>query len=217
MFEKDYIMRMIQQFAKLLAEVLFKIRSGNVEEAQSDIQSASQKYLGLGFDFLLGTSNQHLVNIFSIGGRLNAEKCYIAAQLFFHEAKAREAKNPEDSFRCYIRALDLLLICMEQLDEAAESEAISVIGEILQICRNEGFPFDIYKKLLFFYEYRKEYAKAEDYLFKLAEIRSDDSLQIGKSFYARLMNKTDQELEAGNLPRSEAEEGLLEFISKFDT
>ena len=208
---------MIQQFAKLLAEVLFKIRSGNVEEARLDIQSASQKYLGLGFDFLLGTSNQHLVNIFSIGGRLNAEKCYIAAQLFFHEAKAREAKNPEDSYGCYIRALDLLLICIEQLDEAAWNEAISVTGEILQICRNEDFPSDIHKRLLFFYEYRKEYARAEDCLFRLAENGVDDSVKIGKSFYGRLMNKTDQELESGNLPRSEVEEGLSEFIGRFNT
>ena len=217
MFEKDYLMRMIRQFAKLLAEVLLKIKSGNVEEAQSEIQAASQKYLGLRFDFLLGASNQQLVDIFSIGGRLDAEKCYITAQLFFHEAKARETVNPQNSYGCYIRALDLLLICMEQLDEAAGNEAIPVINEILQICREEDFPLDVYKRLLFFHEYRKEYAKAEDCLFKLAEEGADDSLKTGVSFYERLMDKTDQELESGNLPRSEVEEGLSEFRSRFNT
>ena len=57
MFEQDYIMRMIQQFARFLAAVLFKIKSGSVEQAQLDIQSASQQYLGLRFDFLLGIPN----------------------------------------------------------------------------------------------------------------------------------------------------------------
>jgi hypothetical protein len=216
MFEKDYLMRMIRQFAKFLAEVLFKIKSGNVEEARSNIQAASQKYLGLRFDFLLGTSNQQLVDIFSIGGRLDAEKCYITAQLFFHEAKARETINSEDSYGCYVRALDLLLICFEQLDEAAGNEALPVISEILQICGEEDIPLDVYKRLLFFYEYRKEYAKAEDCLFKLAEEGADDSLKMGESLYERLMDKTDQELESGNLPRSEVEEGLLEFRRRFN-
>jgi len=42
-------------------------------------------------------------------------------------------------------------------------------------------------------------------------------MKIGESFYERLMEKTDQELEDGNLPRSELEEGLLELRSKFNT
>ena len=217
MFEKDYIMRMIQQFARFLAAVLFKIKSGSVEQAQLDIQSASQQYLGLRFDFLLGIPNQELVNIFSIGGQLDGERCYIAAQLFILEAKAREAEHPEGSYGCYLRALDLLLICVRQLDEALKNEAISAIDEILQTVRDNNLPMDIYEKLLFFYEYRNEYAKAEDCLFKIAENGVDSALKTGESFYERLMEKTDQELEDGNLPRSELEEGLLELRNKFNT
>jgi len=109
------------------------------------------------------------------------------------------------------------LLCVRQLDEALKNEAISAIDEILQTVRDNNLPMDIYEKLLFFYEYRNEYAKAEDCLFKIAENGIDSALKTGESFYERLMEKTDQELEDGNLPRSELEEGLLELRSKLNT
>ena len=189
MIEKDYIMRMIQQFARFLAAVLFKIESGNVEEAQSDVQSACKDYLGLPFNFLLGMPDQELVNIFTLGGQLDVDRCYIAAQLLFCEAKARKT-------------------------DRHGSKAISTVYEILQELPDKDFPTEIFEKLFLFYEYSGEYARAEDCLFRLTESGVDSALKTGESFYERLMEKTDQELEDGNLPRAELKEGLSEFSKK---
>jgi hypothetical protein len=54
MFGTDYIERMIHQFAKFLARVLFRIKSGNLNEAQVEIERASGQFLGLPWDLILG-------------------------------------------------------------------------------------------------------------------------------------------------------------------
>jgi len=214
MIEKDYIMRMIQQFARFLAAVLFKIDSGSAEAAQSDIQSACKDYLGLPFNFLLGIPDKELLKIFTLGGQLDVDRCYIAAQLLFCEAKARKADRSGDSYGCYCRSLTLLLSCVRQLDDIVKSKAVSTVREILQELRDKDFPTEIFEKFLLFYEYTGEYARAEDCLFRLTESGVESALRTGESFYERLMEKTDQELEDGNLPRAELREGLSEFRRK---
>jgi hypothetical protein len=214
MIEKDYIMRMIQQFARFLAAALFKIESGSVEEAKSDIQSACKGYLGLPFSFLLGIPDKELLKIFTLGGQLDVDRCYIAAQLLFCEAKARRTDRPGDSYGCYCRSLNLLLSCVRQVDDIVKSKAISTVYEILQELPDKELPTEILEKLLLFYEYTGEYAKAEDCLFRLTENGVDSALRTGESFYERLMEKTDQELEDGDLPRAELQEGLSELRKK---
>jgi hypothetical protein len=183
MIEKDYIMRMIQQFARFLAAALFKIESGRVEEARLDIKSSCKDYLGLPFNFLLGIPDQELLKIFTLGGQLDVDRCYVGAQLLFCEAKARGTDRPGDSHGCYCRSLNLLLSCVRQLDDALRTKAVSTVSEILQELPDKDFPTEIFEKLLLFYEWRGEYARAEDCLFRLAENRADGALKTGESFY----------------------------------
>jgi len=59
-----------------------------------------------------------------------------------------------------------------------------------------------------------KYARSEDRLFELAKRRPEEGLQVGIPFYERLLKKTDQELERGNLPRNEVKEGLEELKAR---
>jgi hypothetical protein len=210
-------MRIIHQFARFLARVLFSIKSGNIEEARLDIQKASEQFLGLRFDMILSLSNQGLIDIFSIGGEKNVEKSYVAAQLLFCEAKVRDENGQTNAEEIYLRSLELLLRDYSQMDDLLKVEADSSIDQILLTLRNQHFPVEIYKLLLFYYEQRGDYSKAEDYLFELVEGGFNEAQQIGESFYERMLKMTDQELVHGNLPRSEVKEGMQELRAKFDT
>ena len=76
---------------------------------------------------------------------------------------------------------------------------------------------DIYKLLILYHEHQGEYSKAEDCLFELVENGCEEAIQVGESFYSRLLNRTDQELKRGNLPLSEVNEGLQELKAKLTT
>ena len=216
MLEKDYIMRIIHQFARFLARVLLRINNEELKEARMDMQTASERFLGMQLDMILSLNNQGLIEMLSIGGELDVEKSYIAAQLFFCEAKVRDADNRTGAKGICLRSLDLLLKSFPRMDKVLKREATSAIEQILSMLKNEHLPVDMYEELILYYEHRGEYSKAEDCLFELIESGFEKALKIGESFYERLMKKTDRELERGNLPRSEVEEGLLDLRGKFD-
>lgn len=217
MFEKDYIMRMIQPVAKMVARVLFRIKSGRIEEASLDLQTAAERFLGFKLDMILRLSNPELIELLNVNGKLDVEKAYIAGQLLFCEANIRDKDNGSGGREIHLRSLDLLLQGFTQMDEAFKTEAVSTIDQILSRLGNQDLPMDIYRLLILYHEYTGEYSKAEDCLFALVENGFEEALQIGESFYSRLLKRTDQELERGNLPLSEVNEGLQDLKVKVTT
>lgn len=217
MFETDYLLRIIHQFVKSLARVLLSIQSGNTEQARSEIQRASEEFLGLPFDMILSLNNQSLSEILGIDGERSVEKSYIAAQLLFCEASVREAADETNATELYLRSVNLLLGGFSLIDETLKSEAASTIDQILLLLQHEELPLEICKQLVAYHELRGEYSSAEDRLFELSATESSEALEIGVSFYERILSRTDDELERGNLPRSEVEEGLEELRARFDS
>jgi hypothetical protein len=57
------------------------------------------------------------------------------------------------------------------------------------------------------------FADAENTLFELIDEQVENILGEAFDFYQRLLNKTDQELDDGNLPKEEVLEGL-EYLKK---
>jgi hypothetical protein len=75
-------------------------------------------------------------------------------------------------------------------------------------------PAHIKFKLFQYYELVGVYGKAEDILYELIEMKYSDILAEAKSFYLRLLDKSDQELIDGHLPREEVQEGLIQIEKK---
>jgi hypothetical protein len=98
-----------------------------------------------------------------------------------------------------------------------KTEAGSTIDQILSRLGNQDLPTDIYRLLIPYHEYTGEYSKAEDCLFELVGNGFKEALQVGESFYSRLLKKTEKELERGNLPLGEVNEGLQELKAKLTT
>ena len=216
MFENDYIMRMINRLVQVIIRIFHKIESEKIDEAHLDMKAACKRYLGLELDSLLDLSNQDLINIFSKDGEIDSEKSYIIAQMLFFEANIRDTKNDISSGELYIRSLEMFLKSIPGIDEALKYDTASRIDLILLKTGEQRLSKDIYKLLIPYHEDKGEFGKAEDCIFELAEIGYEDALQIGESFYSSVLDRTDTELEHGNLSRIEAEEGLKELRAKFN-
>lgn len=216
MFENDYIMRMINQLVRTIVRIFQKIESEKIDEAYLDMHAACRRFLGLELDFLLNLSNQDLINIFGKDGEIDSEKSYIIAQMFFFEASIRDKNNDISPEGLYSRSLELLLKSIPGIDEALESDAVSTIDRILLKTEEQRLSKNIYKLLIPYHSDKGEFGKAEDCIFELAETGCEDALQIGESFYSSVLDRSDTELELGNLSRVEAEEGLKELRAKFN-
>jgi hypothetical protein len=85
----------------------------------------------------------------------------------------------------------------------------------------EPFPVETLTILMRHYEATGQFAKAEDALFSILDAVAADSAVIGfgRAFYERTLRRSDAALVAGNLPRSEALQGLseLERLSHTDS
>ncbi|MFH1438271.1 MAG: DUF6483 family protein [Pseudomonadota bacterium] len=212
MLRDDYILRMIQQFAGFIAQLLSRIKSGEVEKTQQEIQAASLNYLGLDLETLLESSNGELLDFFASDDSPDMSKAFMAAHLVFADGRLCEMrKESSNAAARYVKSLDLLLACFEHLDSALQVDARGRIDEIVPRLSGIDLPSGPIKKLMLYYEKAGRYSLAEDRLFELVDLEAEGALELGKSFYERLMEKSDSDLENGNLPRSEACEGLAEL------
>ena len=209
MFEADYIVRMIHQFVKFVARVMFRIQSGDADGARLDIERASGQFLGLPWDLILGLSDQALDDILAVGKERYAEKSFAAAQLLACEAKIRDANDSVEAKELRLRCLHILLRAFPRMDDELKTEAASAIDQNLESL--PLLPAEMCQLLIRHFECQGEYSRAEDLLFELAENEPEETLQIGLAFYERIQARTDEELERGNLPRSEVEEGIRDL------
>ena len=94
------------------------------------------------------------------------------------------------------------------------------INRLLEtISENTNIKKELGISLFKYYKIIGMYAKAEDVLFSLMDKKEDidcGSLKNkGIEFYKDLLNKSDDELQNGNLPRNEVEDSMREFNMKY--
>jgi len=211
MINKDYILRLIEQFAKVLAKILKLIMNQQHPEALKTIDQTFQHLFGFNSKFINSISDDDLIEMMKSGEALDADKCIMIALLLKAEGDVYDAQsNLDESYDRYLRSLLLLLEAFSADSDANLSTHYSEIGTIINKLQDEELPDEIKSKLLRYYEKVGQYSKAEDLLFELIETNSfdQDILEEGIHFYERLIVKSDSELIAGNLPRDEVHEGL---------
>lgn len=212
MIKNDYIMRMIEQFSKVLARVLFNTGAQHWEEAQTDVQDAALNFLGISLRMVRRLPTDDLLAMMTVGGRLDTAKCYIAAQLLLADARIHEGANEAgETAESSFRALELMTVCLPQLPRDARDGAREQLDEITGRLAGIELPPDMLERLMATYEELGRYARAEDCLFELIDRDWAPARDLGERFYHRLMARTDAQLEDGDLSREEVDDGLVEL------
>jgi hypothetical protein len=207
----DYIMRLIEQFFLALAGILFKKNRQQYTEALSEIVTVYQNLLGLDARQVHSFSFEELIEWLKIGGRFDAEKCLILAMLLKEEAEIHELTGrpmDEGLHAEYAKAFFLYreaLLNDASLGSKTTTDDMRMLAKKLDTARlTTPQRFTLFR----YHEGAGEFGLAEDRLFELVKSGYPDIHDQGRAFYQRLLNKSDEELEAGNLPRKEVEEGL---------
>jgi len=213
MIERDYFMRMINILRQMIARILFLKNEKDFPKALLDIQTTGKTLLGIDGEMARRLSPSQIMQLFGSDLTVAVPKSYVAAILFKEEADVRALmREEEEPTRLYLRSLTLLLDVYEWAKEPIEPDHPKIIDEVLGKLKDFVLPVDLLEKLFRFREVRGEYDKAENVLYDIFEVKPAFKVQ-GILFYKRLLEKKDEELEKGGLPRTEVQEGIAELVN----
>lgn len=87
MYRRDYFIKQIEEFGKVLAALFGLKKEGNFEELNNLIQEASQKYTSTEIEYVEGLENELLINVLTHDKKLTDEQLKMLADLVFEKAE----------------------------------------------------------------------------------------------------------------------------------
>ena len=216
MFQKDYVMRLVQQLSQALTQILFRKDSKQYQEALEDIQQAGQLFLGLDLNAVQAFSYEDLQAALHVKNAQDAEHVSLVAELLRHQGDCFVLEGePESARRSYAFALTLYL----DLGTGGTGPQLADLSDRIDFLVDQLDPLtlapDVQVKLFRYLAAAGRYADAEDLLFHLADEHPTPALYTeGLAFFERLLRTSCRHLKAGNLPYEEVKEGLAAFREK---
>lgn len=211
MLESGYTKKLIEQFKAALAEVNDLRTSNKMADALEVIQNAFSSIFRLNSMFFDSVSLSNLIDILKVNGIIEKDKAIIISKLLEEEADLYEKLGKEnESFHIYIKSMSLFIEAYFCDREAELTDYLNDIDIIFSRVSDYKLPNDVLIKLVCYFEDKKMYSSSEDMLYEYLENCNydNDAVNFSINFYGRLLKKNDDELECGNLPRSEIEESL---------
>jgi len=213
---RDYILRMIEEFCQALARMRSLKQGQRWAEAEKELESEFQKLIGEGAEAVSRLSETELLASLMKEGptHLLRDKTFIISSLLKEAGDIAAGKEQiEESQRCYLKALHLVLDVLGRDDASECPEFVPKVELLRELLQDTELPVRTLGMLMQYYERNGEFGKAEDMLFAMleAEFGHSNIVDFGVAFYKRLLAQSDKALADGNLPRSEVEYGLKEF------
>ena len=203
---------------KQLTETLTKVLEANNNKAYSEseeiIDSAFKQLLGLNSDLANRLPLEDVINFISAYESAEVFKLIILAELIKAQGEIHSLKGNtalwlslwQKSMSVYIKALDM-----------DKESTIEVSGSSLEVIIEAVSEYELTKEcyidIIHYYENCGSFDRAEDTLFELLEAYDNgkDLLEVGKNFYYRLLEKSEEELEKGNLSLDEVRDGIKQL------
>jgi len=216
MVRRDYILRMIEQLAQILAHTRGQIAGRCFDDATAELDRAFLELTGAGAEAVAKMSETELLAKLTLDAPTTVvrEKTLVVTALLQEAGQLRIAQGREaDGQACWLKALNLLLALKFQDPDNEFPEFVPKIDFLRDELRDAALPLQTLAALWRYYEGIGAYARAEDSLSSLLEAEPQNAaLQTeARAFYERLLRQSDSALESGNLPRAEVQAGLAEL------
>ena len=130
MFQKDYILRMIEMIGDLIAAILGLIKKGDLEQAEKMIERGYYELLRREASFFQLIPKEHLTDKLLGDHHYTNGHLTVLAELFYAEAMVSKAYDKRDNSRvCFEKSL-LLLEFLEQADKTYSEKRIERMNQI---------------------------------------------------------------------------------------
>jgi len=210
MVKTDYIIRIIEQFAAFLWAIVFNKKAQNYDIALDKIEEVYNGLLHLDSNVIRNLRVSEIIQNNTYKNILDKDNIEIIANLLFEEADIIERINGTNitSLQCYEKSFELFFVLFDNMETEKTYEKIN---EIINKLENYETKNEIMYKIYEYYMKIDLYGKAEDKLYQLLEINYPNIKNEIETFYKILLNKDDNILEKGNLPRNEIVNGIKEL------
>ena len=119
---RDYVMRLVEQVAKMLASVVAKREAGQHDEARAELNALCQQHVGLTLDFVKRTSPEGVAEALAAGGALRHARAVLLSDLLTLDAEiSDETSHPAEGTVARLHSFCLLADSIQKLsrDEQA--------------------------------------------------------------------------------------------------
>jgi len=210
MLQRDYLMRMTEMLTAVIAKVMFNKEIKNYEEAEKEIETAAKTIVGLDLRIINILNPQDIIQLMKTSD-LYAGRCLVSAELLKEYADVHEL-NGKDNSSIILKSLNLYIEAILSKELPEPEKYYSKINELISFIAESDLQDDLNFKIIDYYEFSGQYSKAEDMIFELIENNNKDIIDRSVSFYKKLLHRTDEELESGNLSREEVNDALDEIL-----
>jgi hypothetical protein len=211
MFQRDYMMRMIEQFNQTLGVLVGLKQNREPTQALLHIDELLKRLLGLNSKLVNGLSDRALLDLLRQGRDGGSDKILIVANLLKEEGDFHLMLG--DSTSAYHRQCKALALYMAAAADEADRDYIDYTTEIqtlLEALRPYTLPLPIRLELWQYQMSHRQYAEAENELFQLIEEGHGNEQLLTEAItqYAKLLELDDAQLQAGGLSLEEVEETI---------
>lgn len=219
MFQRDYILRMMEQFTKVLAKVLFNKQTKNYEAAHDEIRKSYRTIFGIDEVIIYASSAEEIVELLKLRGKNDPKVYIILAELLREEADLFRESGlaKEESAIVYQKAIALYFEALLDNPAFQTNEYFEKVNFILDELKNYHVSFPVLFKTMKYFELTGKYSQAENVLFDLVELNPVAARNEGIKFYERLQLLSDEKLEAGNYSREEISQGQRDFNERLNS
>jgi tetratricopeptide (TPR) repeat protein len=216
MIRRDYIIRMVAEFAQALARIRERRDRREYAEAGEALDEAFLELVGTGAESVSQLTETQLLAKLTLDEPTHVlrEKSLMLVTLLDEAGQLYAVQEREaESRTCRLKALDLLLTLQLRDADFELPDFVPRIDMLRTQLSDSPLPLRTQAGLWRHYERIGDYAKAEDALFAILEGEPANANLISEAgaFYERLKRQSDSALEAGNLPRKEVEMGLAQI------
>ena len=219
MIRRDYILRMIEEFAQALARIRSLKRTKRWGEASAEVDAEFKKLIGDGAQAVARLSETELLARLMKDGptHLVRDKTFLLTTLLAEAGDFAAAEDRVDESReCYLKALHLLLDVLARGEVFECPEFVPKVEMLKAALQGTPLPPRTHAMLMQHHERAGEFAKAENELFAMLDDEPENGtiVEFGVAFYKRMLAQSDAALTEGTLPRAEVEEGLKELLQR---
>jgi hypothetical protein len=209
MLQRDYILRIIEQFIASIHRALGLAANQQHAEAHAELEELLRELTGLTSDKLLDLTAEQILDRIQLLAPEGAQQSSLAATIAALNAHGEIFAAHEMYERAYLyhlKTMDLALV-------AAASDA-TWIGQQSDWSQLIPALEQLATSVLQAHVRSRRFAEGEDLIFGWLDRLpgSPDLLQSGIAFYRSLQQLDDDQLAGGGLPRNEVNEGMAELL-----
>jgi hypothetical protein len=157
--QKDYIMKIIEQFVQAILSIFRLRKAGKYEDAVKEIRTVSRNYLKIDISHLVYYSPDQLMNYF----KDDNERALMCAELLYELALVEQAQqNEEESIRLKILSLHLYTAVIPKEEQFQVQKYFDKVDILRKELEEYALPENILAHLHLYNEFKKRQSNGNE-------------------------------------------------------